>query len=114
MQRKMRNADRPTPSAPKLSHATGQAPVTCFGRSLVSKRADAIGEAFSARNRQIFAALARAIFDAFETGRTVGELCREYGLPAERIGDILADEKRSRIAKRNDRLSGRAGTAASR
>jgi hypothetical protein len=102
------------PSPPKLSRSMGHVPVTCFDRSLTSKRADAIGEAFSARNRQIFATLARTIFDAFETGWTVGELCREYGLPAERIGDILADEKRSRIAKRNDRLSGRAGTAASR
>lgn len=80
----------------------------------MSKRADAIGDAFSARNRQIFAALARTMFDAFETGWTVSELCREYGLPTERIRDILTDENRNRIAKRNDRLSACAGTAASR
>lgn len=80
----------------------------------MSKRADAIGEAFSARNRQIFAALARTIFDAFESGWTVSELRREYGLPTERIRDILKDENRNRISKRNDQLSGRAGTPASR
>ncbi len=81
------------PSAPKLSRSTGQASATCFDRSLMSKRADAIGEAFSARNRQVFAALALDIFDAFESGRTIKQLCQEYGLPEQRVRDILKDEK---------------------
>jgi hypothetical protein len=59
----------------------------------MSKRADAIGEAFSARNRQVFAALARDIFDAFESGRTIKQLCEEYGLPEQRVRGILKDEK---------------------
>ena len=110
----MRNADRLMPSAPKLSRSVGRAPVTCFDQSLMSKRADAIGEAFSARNRQIFAALGRTIFDAFELGVDGQRALPEYGLPAERIRDILKDENRNRIAKRNDQHSGRAGTVASR
>ena len=59
----------------------------------MSKRADAIGEAFSARNRQVFAALARDMFDAFESGRTIKQLCQEFGLPERRVRDILKDEK---------------------
>jgi hypothetical protein len=89
----MGNADRPRPPAPKLSRSTGHAPATRFDRSLKSKRADAIGEAFSARNRQIFAAVTLDIFDAFESGRTIKQLCQEYGLPELRVRDILKDEK---------------------
>lgn len=59
----------------------------------MSPRADKIRETFSARNSQIFAALARDIFNAYESGRTVNQLCQEYGLPEQRVRDILRDEK---------------------
>jgi DNA-directed RNA polymerase sigma subunit (sigma70/sigma32) len=64
----------------------------------MSPRANKIGESLSARNRQVFAALAGEILNAFESGRTIKELCQEYGLPEQRVRDILKDEKtRSRL-----------------
>jgi DNA-directed RNA polymerase sigma subunit (sigma70/sigma32) len=59
----------------------------------MSQRADKIRETLSATNRQVIAALTRDIFDAFESGQTIKQLCQEYGLPEERVRDILKDEK---------------------
>ena len=59
----------------------------------MSPRANKIHEALSARNRQVFAALAGDLFNAFESGRTIKQLSQEYGLPEQRVRDILKDEK---------------------
>jgi Mor family transcriptional regulator len=59
----------------------------------MSPRADKIRETLSARNRQVFAALTHDIFHAFESGRTIKQLCQEYGLAEQRVRDILKDEK---------------------
>jgi hypothetical protein len=59
----------------------------------MSSRANKIRESLSARNTQVFAALAGDIFSAYESGRTIKQLCQEYGLPEQRVRDILRDEK---------------------
>ena len=81
-------------------HSIGHLPATRPDMSLMSARADKIREMLSARNRQVFAALARDMFDAFESGRTIEQLCQEFGLPEQRVRDILKDEKaRSRYQR---------------
>lgn len=73
------------------------------GKAKISKaridkiRVDRIGRTLSARNQQVFAALTRDILNAYEAGRTVQQLCHDYGLPEERLRGILKEEKR--IAK---------------
>jgi hypothetical protein len=57
-------------------------------------RVDRIGRTLSARNHQIFAALTRNIFDAYEAGQTIQQLCQDYGLREERLRGILKEEKR--------------------
>ena len=88
------------PSTSEMLRWIGHLPATRPDMSLVSARADKIRETLSARNRQVFAALARDMFDAFGSGRTIKQLCQEFGLPERRVRDILKDEKaRSRYRR---------------
>lgn len=82
------------PSAFEILCWIDQPPAICPPTGvLMSLRAVKIQEAFSARNSQIFAALTRNIFDAFESGRPINQLCQDYGLPEQRVRDILKGEK---------------------